>query len=101
MFFAEGHPSLARHTNAAAVGEAESRPFFDESRVPVETIHLDPPEMHDVPADQLKVMGETAVLLTDRLFRVGGGRELGTFLPCKGVFFGGDHHLPSCFYALE
>jgi transposase len=52
------HTRRERQRDAAAAGEAESLPFFDESRVPVETIHLDPPEMRDVPADQLKVIGE-------------------------------------------
>jgi transposase len=53
---------VAAHTRREhrrdTVGEAESIPFFDESRVPVETIQLTPPELHGVPADQLEVIGE-------------------------------------------
>lgn len=52
------HTRRERQRDAAAAGEGESIPFFDETRVPVETIQLTPPEMQGVPADQLEIIGE-------------------------------------------
>ena len=52
------HTRRERQHDAAADGEAESLPFFDQLRVPVETIHLAPPEMQGVPVEQLEVIGK-------------------------------------------
>lgn len=54
---------VAAHTRRerqrdAAVGEADSVPFFDEARVPVETIELTDPQIEALPADQYEVIGE-------------------------------------------
>jgi transposase len=42
----------------AAADEAESVPFFDESRVPVETIELKPPELEGAEAGEFEVIGQ-------------------------------------------
>ena len=42
----------------AAAEEAESVPFFDESRVPVETIELKPPELEGAEAGAFEVIGQ-------------------------------------------
>ena len=42
----------------AAAEEAESVPFFDESRVPVETIALKPPELEGAEAGAFEVIGQ-------------------------------------------
>jgi transposase len=47
----------ARRDLAADVGEAESVPFFDASRVPVEVIQLLPPEIEGLAADQYELIG--------------------------------------------
>src|SRR6185437_6953760 len=52
------HTRRERQSDAAAVGEAESIPFFDESRVPVETIEVAPPDLAGLSADQYEVIGE-------------------------------------------
>ena len=52
------HTRRVKQSDAAAVGEAESVPFFDRSRVPVETIRLDAPERDGIPAEQLQVIGQ-------------------------------------------
>lgn len=54
---------VAAHTRRepqrdAAVGEADSVPFFDEARVPVETIDLAHPEIEGLSPDQYEVIGE-------------------------------------------
>ena len=53
------HKRRERQNDAAAVGEAESVPFFDETRVPIETIHVPHPDvaagLHE---DQYEVIGE-------------------------------------------
>jgi transposase len=55
---------VAAHTrgvaqrDAAALGEAESVPFFDEARVPVTTIQVPDPELPGVPSDQIEIIGE-------------------------------------------
>jgi transposase len=54
---------VAAHTRRqrlrdAAAGEADSVPFFDEARVPVETIEVADPEIEGLPADQYEVIGE-------------------------------------------
>jgi transposase len=52
------HTRRLKQTDAAAVGEAESVPFFDRSRVPVETIRLVAPEREGISAEQLEVIGQ-------------------------------------------
>jgi transposase len=42
----------------AAVGEADSVPFFDEARVPVETIELPDPQISGLGADEYEVIGQ-------------------------------------------
>jgi len=53
---------VAAHTRRVptsdAAADAESLPFFDESRVPIETIRLPNPEIEGVAADQVEVIGE-------------------------------------------
>ncbi|MGA7537693.1 MAG: IS66 family transposase, partial [Steroidobacteraceae bacterium] len=53
---------VSRHD--AAAEESESAPFFDESRVPVETIELPVPELQGDDASEFEVIGEK---LTHRL----------------------------------
>jgi transposase len=60
---AEAPPkTVAAHTRRVptrdATADAESLPFFDESRVPVETITLPNPEIEGVAAEQIEVIGE-------------------------------------------
>jgi transposase len=54
--------SVAAHTRRASskdtVGEADSVPFFDEARVPIETIQVRSPEIEGLSADQFEVIGE-------------------------------------------
>jgi transposase len=52
------HTRRERQSDAAAMGEAESVPFFDESRVPVETIEVAHPDLAGLSADQYEVLGE-------------------------------------------
>ena len=53
------HKRRERQSDAAAVGEAESVPFFDETRVPIETIHVPHPEVVAGLAEgQYEVIGE-------------------------------------------
>lgn len=52
------HTRRERQGDAAAVGEAESVPFFDESRVPVERIEVAHPDLAGLSADQYEVIGE-------------------------------------------
>jgi hypothetical protein len=52
------HTRRERQSDAAAVGEAESVPFFDESRVPVETIEVAHPDIGGLSADQYEVIGQ-------------------------------------------
>jgi len=58
----EPRKTVAAHTRRVAsrdpVSEAESLPFFDESRVPIETITLSNPELEGLAADQVEVIGE-------------------------------------------
>jgi hypothetical protein len=53
---------VAAHTRRASskedVGEADSIPFFDEARVPVETIPVRNAEIQGLSADQFEVIGE-------------------------------------------
>jgi transposase len=54
---------VAAHTRResqhdAAVGEADSVPFFDEARVPVETIELPDPQMEGLSAGQYEVISQ-------------------------------------------
>lgn len=42
----------------ASANDAESLPFFDESRVPVETIEVMEPEVAALSADQYEVIGQ-------------------------------------------
>jgi len=54
---------VAAHTrrepqNDAAVGEAESVPFFDEARVPVETIELPHPDTEGLSPDEYEVISQ-------------------------------------------
>lgn len=51
------HTRRERERDAAAT-ETESAPFFDESRVPVETIELPDPEVKDLPAEEYERIGE-------------------------------------------
>lgn len=55
--------SVAAHTrresqHEAAVAEADSVPFFDEARVPVETIELPDPHTEGLSADQYEVISQ-------------------------------------------
>jgi transposase len=55
--------AVAAHTRRraprdAAAGDAESIPFFDEARVPVQTIELPVPEIAGLTADEVEVIGE-------------------------------------------
>ncbi|MGH8268745.1 MAG: IS66 family transposase, partial [Steroidobacteraceae bacterium] len=52
------HTRRKRQRDATAVGEAESVPFFDEARVPVETIELPHPDAEGLAADQFEVIGQ-------------------------------------------
>jgi hypothetical protein len=52
------HTRRERQSDAAAVGEAESVPFFDESRVPVETIEVAHPEVGGMSTDQYELIGQ-------------------------------------------
>jgi hypothetical protein len=54
---------VAAHTRReaqqdAAVGEADSVPFFDEARVPVETIEVPDPQVEGLSPDQYKVISQ-------------------------------------------
>jgi len=54
---------VAAHTRReqqkdGAVGEADSVPFFDEARVPVETIELPDPQIQGLSADEYEVIGQ-------------------------------------------
>ncbi len=42
----------------AAVGEADSVPFFDEARVPVETIELPDPQIEGLSPDEYEVISQ-------------------------------------------
>lgn len=60
---AAARQSVPAHTRRlaqrdAALSEAESVPFFDESRVPVETIEVLEPEIAALSADQYEVIGQ-------------------------------------------
>jgi transposase len=54
--------AIAAHTRRTCskedVGEADSIPFFDEARVPVETIPVPNTEIEGLSADQFEVVGE-------------------------------------------
>ena len=54
--------TIGAHTRRVATKDladnAEEMPFFDESKVPVESITILPPEAKDVPASELEVIGE-------------------------------------------
>ena len=54
--------TIGAHTRRVATKDladnAEEIPFFDESKVPVESITILPPEAKDVPASELEVIGE-------------------------------------------
>jgi transposase len=53
--------TVAAHTRRMReddVGEAESVPFFDETRVPVETIRVPNPQARDLAADQYEVISQ-------------------------------------------
>lgn len=52
------HTRREKQRDAAAVGEAESVPFFDESRVPVETIEVAHPDTAGLTAEQFEVIGQ-------------------------------------------
>jgi transposase len=52
------HTRRVAQRDAAALGDTESVPFFDEARVPIETIEVPAPELTGVPSDQLEVIGE-------------------------------------------
>lgn len=52
------HSRRDRQSDAAAVGESESVPFFDESQVPVETIEVAHPDLAGLSAGQYEVIGE-------------------------------------------
>lgn len=59
----EPRQSVPAHTRRvaqrdAAVNDAESLPFFDESRVPVETVKVFEPEVAELSADQYEVIGQ-------------------------------------------
>lgn len=59
---AEQRKTVAAHTRRVATrdpaADAESLPFFDESRVPIETITLPVAEIEGLAADQFEVIGE-------------------------------------------
>ena len=44
----------------AAVGDADSVPFFDEARVPVETIELPDPQIEGLSPDEYEVISQKA-----------------------------------------
>jgi transposase len=54
--------SVATHTRRVsskeAIGDADSVPFFDDARVPIETIRVPNPEIEVLSADQFEVIGE-------------------------------------------
>ncbi len=54
--------SVAAHTRRPskpdAVGEADSMPFFDEARVPVETIEVPNPQIEGLSAEQFEIIAE-------------------------------------------
>ena len=54
--------SVAAHTRRASsdksIGEADSVPFFDEARVPIETIRVPNREIAGLSSDQFEVIGE-------------------------------------------
>jgi len=56
----EQHKDVPAHTRRVPktdlAGEADALPFFDESRVPVQTIELPNPEIEGLAADQYKVI---------------------------------------------
>jgi transposase len=52
------HTRRERQGDAAAVGEAESIPFFDEKRVPVETIEVPHPDLKGLKPDQFEVISQ-------------------------------------------
>jgi transposase len=52
------HSRRIATTDAAGNADGESIPFFDESRVPVETIRLPNPQLDGLSADQFEVIGE-------------------------------------------
>lgn len=58
----EQHKVVPAHTRRVAqrdpAREAEALPFFDESRVPVQTIELANPEIKDLTADQYEVIDQ-------------------------------------------
>lgn len=58
----EQHKVVPAHTRRVAqrdpAREAEALPFFDESRVPVQTIELPNPEIKDLAADQYEVIDQ-------------------------------------------
>lgn len=58
----EGRQSVPAHTRKVAKSDlaqdAQSLPFFDETKVPVETIVLNAPEAEGLPAEAYEVIGE-------------------------------------------
>ena len=52
------HTRRERQSDAAAVGEAESVPFFDENRVPVQTIEVVHPDVEGLSTDQYEIIGQ-------------------------------------------
>lgn len=58
----EQHKVVPAHTRRVAqrdsAREADALPFFDESRVPVQTIELPNPEIKDLSADQYEVIDQ-------------------------------------------
>jgi transposase len=58
------HTRREAQRDAAAAQEAESVPFFDESRVPIETLELTVPELEGAEAGEFEVIGQK---LTHRL----------------------------------
>lgn len=58
----EERQSVPAHTRRVAKSDlaqdAQSLPFFDEAKVPVETIVLPAPEARDLPADAVETIGE-------------------------------------------
>ena len=58
----EQHKDVPAHTRRVSktdmAGEADAVPFFDESRVPVQTIELPNPEIEGLAADQYKVIDQ-------------------------------------------
>jgi transposase len=51
------HTRRVAKRDAANPGDAEALPFFDESRVPVETVEVYDPEVADLTPDQYEVIG--------------------------------------------